>query len=86
MVLPLNVRGHFLRNRPGGLTHFPWIVAANSKAEDEIMPWDFSNSTEKAWQAFEPSPNNNNGLEGQPRPMNGVIIGTTYGDINARRV
>lgn len=50
------------------------------------MPWDFSNSTEKAWQAFEPSPNNNNGLEGQPRPMNGVIIGTTYGDINARRV
>ena len=55
MALPLNVRGHCLRTRRGGLTHFPWVVAANSKPEDEIVPWDFSNSTEKAWEAFEPT-------------------------------
>ena len=50
------------------------------------MPWDFSNSTEKAWQAFEPTPDNNNGLQSQPQPINGMIIGTAYGGIDTRRV
>jgi hypothetical protein len=65
---------------------FAWIVAANSKAEDEVMPWDFSNSTEKAWQAFEPNPGNHNNLQGQPQSMNGMLTGTAYRDVNALRV
>jgi hypothetical protein len=44
------------------------------------MPWDFSNSTEKAWQSFDP---NNNGFQGQSQPVNGMITGT---GINAPRV
>lgn len=50
------------------------------------MPWDFSNSTEKAWQAFEPTPENNSGFQGQSQPMNGMTTDTTSRGINALRV
>jgi len=49
-------------------------LAANSKAEDEVMPWDFSSNTEKAWQSFEHHSVDNNDLQGA-RPMKGRVTG-----------
>lgn len=43
------------------------LVAANSKAEDETMPWDFASNTEKAWRAYDVLPDPSDGHQGQPQ-------------------
>jgi len=50
------------------------------------MPWEFSYNTEKAWQAFEPLPGDNNGPRGQSQSMNTPFPGTMHWNTDAPRV